>query len=114
VWMPLQLHGVGAFREALDEKLDLTAHLLEALQDIPEVEVPWAPQLTTVPFRLRGADDAANAAFLARINAGRRVLLSSTMIHGRYTLRVCIVSHRTHRDRIDECIEAIRSAAAEA
>ena len=27
------------------------------------------------------------------------------MIHGRYTLRVCIVSHRTHRDRIDECIE---------
>ena len=113
VWMPLQLHGVAAFREALDEKLDLTAHLFEALQDIPEVEVPWAPQLTTVPFRLREADDAANAAFLARINAGRRVLLSSTMLHGRYTLRVCIVSHRTHRDRIDECIEAIRTAARE-
>jgi aromatic-L-amino-acid decarboxylase len=36
------------------------------------------------------------------------------MIHGRYTLRVCIVSHRTHLDRIDECIEAIRTAAAEA
>ena len=114
VWMPLQLHGVAAFREALDEKLDLTAHLFDALQDIPEVEVPWAPQLTTVPFRLREADDAANAAFLARINAGRRVLLSSTMIHGHYTLRVCIVSHRTHRDRIDECIEAIRTVAAEA
>ena len=114
VWMPLQLHGVAAFREALDEKLDLTTHLSEALQDIPEVEIPWAPQLTTVPFRLREADAAANAAFLARINAGRRVLLSSTMIHGRYTLRVCIVSHRTHRDRIDECIEAIRTAAREA
>ena len=113
VWMPLQLHGVAAFREALDEKLDLTAHLFQALRDIPEVEVPWAPQLTTVPFRLREADDAANAAFLARINAGKRVLLSSTMIHGRYTLRVCIVSHRTHRDRIDECIEAIRTAARE-
>ena len=113
VWMPLQLHGVAAFREALDEKLDLTEHLFQALQDIPEVEVPWAPQLSTVPFRLRDADDAANAAFLARINAGRRVLLSSTMIHGRYTLRVCIVSHRTHRDRIDECIEAIRTAARE-
>lgn len=113
VWMPLQLHGVAAFRDALDEKLDLTAHLFDALREIPEVEVPWAPQLTVVPFRLRGADDAGNAAFLDRINAGRRVFLSSTMIHGRYTLRVCIVSHRTHRDRIDECIEAIRTAARE-
>ncbi len=113
VWMPLQLHGVAAFRGALDEKLDLTTHLHEALKDMPEVEVPWAPQLTTVPFRLAGADDAGNAAFLARINAGKRVFLSSTMIHGRYTLRVCIVSHRTHRDRIDECIDAIRSAARE-
>ena len=25
VWMPLALHGVSAFREALDEKLDLAA-----------------------------------------------------------------------------------------
>jgi aromatic-L-amino-acid decarboxylase len=113
VWMPLQLHGVAAFRDALDEKLDLTAHLCEALAGIPEVEVPWAPQLTVVPFRLAGADDAENAAFLDRINAGKRVFLSSTMIHGRYTLRVCIVSHRTHRDRIDECVEAIRTAARE-
>jgi aromatic-L-amino-acid/L-tryptophan decarboxylase len=113
VWMPLQLHGVAAFRDALDEKLDLTTHLCEALDGVPEVEVPWAPQLTVVPFRLAGADDAENAAFLDRINAGKRVFLSSTMIHGRYTLRVCIVSHRTHRDRIDECVEAIRTAARE-
>jgi aromatic-L-amino-acid/L-tryptophan decarboxylase len=111
VWMPLQLHGVAAFREALDEKLDLTGHLFEALTGIPEIELPWAPQLSTVAFRLAGADDGANAAFLERINAGRRVFLSSTLIHGRYTLRACIVSHRTHRDRIDECVDAIRAAA---
>ena len=54
VWMPLKLHGVGAFREALDEKLDLTEHLYEAFRQIPQVEIPWAPQLTVVPFRLRG------------------------------------------------------------
>jgi hypothetical protein len=35
------------------------------------------------------------------------------MIRGEYTLRVCIVSHRTHADRIDECAELIRKAAAE-
>ena len=40
VWMPLQLHGVAAFREALDEKLDLTAHLYEALAGHPRGRGP--------------------------------------------------------------------------
>ena len=71
------------------------------------------PQLTVVPFRLAGADDDRQKAFLARINASKRVFLSSTVVQGAYTLRVCIVSHRTHKDRIDECVEIIRRAAAE-
>ena len=114
VWAPLKLHGVGAFREALDEKLDLAAHLYDALRSNPALEAPWEPQLTVVPFRLSGGDDAANEAFLKRINTSKRVFLSSTLIHGRYTLRACIVSHRTHIDRIDECIEIVSKAAADA
>ena len=113
MWMPLKLHGVSAFREALDEKLDLAAYLYEALEADPLVEVPWVPQLTVVPFRLAGADEETQKAFLAAINASKRVFLSSTLIHGAYTLRVCIVSHRTHKDRIDECVEIIGRAAAE-
>ena len=52
-------------------------------------------------------------AFLAKINASKRVFLSSTMIGGRYILRACIVSHRTHKDRIEECVDIVRNAAAE-
>jgi aromatic-L-amino-acid decarboxylase len=114
VWLPLMLHGVGAFRSALDEKLDLAQHLYEALAEIPEIELPWAPQLTVVPFRLAGATDDEDRAFLDRINAPKRVYLSSTTIDGRHVIRACIVSHRTHRDRIDEAIEIIRSAAVSA
>lgn len=113
VWLPLRLHGVSAFREALDEKLDLAEVLYEGLKAIPEIEVPWAPQLTVVPFRLREGDETANRALLERINASGRVFLSSTTIHGRYTIRACIVSHRTHRDRIEECIGIVARAAAE-
>ena len=112
-WFPLKLHGVSAFREALDEKLDLTEHLHGALKADPNLEVPWAPDLSIVPFRLREGDDAANRALLDRINASMRVFLSSTVLEGRFTLRACIVSHRTHRDRIDECIEIVGRAAAE-
>ena len=112
VWMPLVLHGIGAFREALDEKLDLADELDAALRDDPNLELPWATQLTVTPFRLRDGDDAANEELLRRINASKRVFLSSTRVHGRFTLRVCIVSHRTHRGRVRECIEIVRAAAA--
>jgi aromatic-L-amino-acid decarboxylase len=112
VWFPLQLHGVTAFREALDEKLDLTEHLYEALKADANLEVPWPPDLSIVAFRLRDGDDEANRELLRRINASGRVFVSSTVLDGRYTIRVCIVSHRTHVDRIDECIQIVRSAAA--
>ena len=114
VWLPLALHGVKEFRDALDEKLDLAQHLHAALAEMPEIELPWAPQLSVVPFRLAGASDDENRAFLERINEPRRVYLSSTTIEGRHVIRACIVSHRTHRDRIDEAIEIIRGAAREA
>ncbi|HEX6331119.1 MAG TPA: aminotransferase class V-fold PLP-dependent enzyme [Actinomycetota bacterium] len=113
VWFPLKLHGVGAFREALDEKLDLAEHLYSGLSDVPEIELPWRPELSIVPFRLRGGDDDANRRLLEAINDSKRVFLSSTVIHGRFTLRACILSHRTHRDRVDECIDIVRRAAAE-
>jgi aromatic-L-amino-acid decarboxylase len=112
VWLPLVLHGVGAFRDALDEKLDLAEHLHASLSRMPGIEVPWGVQLTVVPFRLAGASDEENRAFLERINEPKRVYLSSTTIDGRHIIRACIVSHRTHRDRIDEAIEIIRVAAA--
>jgi aromatic-L-amino-acid decarboxylase len=111
VWLPLQLHGVAAFRDALDEKLDLTRRLFEGLSAIPELEIPWAPQLTVVAFRLAGATDDEDKAFLERINASKRVVLSSTTIEGRHVIRACIVSHRTHRARIDEAIGIVASAA---
>jgi aromatic-L-amino-acid decarboxylase len=112
VWFPLVLHGVAAFRAALDEKLDLTIRIDHALRDDPNIEVGWNPELTVVAFRMRGGDEAATRELLARINASKRVFLSSTLIRGAYWLRVCIVSHRTHADRIDECAAIIREAAA--
>ena len=113
VWFPLKLHGVAAFREALDEKLDLAEHLYAGLSDVLELELPWRPELTVVPFRLRDGDDDANRRLLEAINDSKRVFLSSTVIHGRFTLRACILSHRTHRDRVDECIDIVRRAAVE-
>lgn len=111
VWLPLHLHGVGAFRAALDEKLDLARIVYKGLSAEDALEVPWDPPLSIVAFRLRDGDTSANRALLERINSTARVFLSSTVIDGRFTLRVCVLAHRTHRDRVDETIEIIRKAA---
>jgi aromatic-L-amino-acid decarboxylase len=116
IWLPLQLHGLDAFTDALDEKLDLARYVHDELKATPGFDVPWRPDLSVVPFRyeFRARDEEeGNRALLERINAGGRVFLSSTRLGDRFTLRVCILSHRTHRDRIEECVEIIRRSAAE-
>ncbi|MEV0231009.1 aminotransferase class V-fold PLP-dependent enzyme [Nonomuraea sp. NPDC050786] len=110
LWLPLHLHGVRAFERELDEKLDLTADLHRRLAQDPRFELPWQPDLTVVLFRLRGTDER-NRRFLAEINATRRVYLSSTTIDGRFYLRLCVLSFRTHADRVEEALGIIRTAA---
>jgi len=51
-----------------------------------------------------------NRQFLARINARNRVHLTGTMLGDRFALRICVVSFRTHQDRMEQCLEDIRAA----
>ena len=118
VWLPLRMHGVGAFRRALDEKLDLAASAAREIAAIPGVEMIAEPQLSLFAFRNRprGAegDEAAlervNRALLQRVNEKQRVFLSGARAGGRFFARVCVLSFRTHRDRIDALVEDVREA----
>lgn len=109
LWLPLHLHGIDAFRQALDEKLDLAHHAYLRLAGHPALEVPEPPELSTVVFRVRG-HDAANQALLDRINATRRLFCSSTRLDGHLNLRLCVLSYRTHRVHLDEAVDVILSA----
>ncbi|SFQ96304.1 aromatic-L-amino-acid decarboxylase [Lentzea waywayandensis] len=102
VWLPLHLHGVAAFREAIDEKHDLADHLRAELKKIDGVEV-LPSDLTVVVFR-----SADSEQLLKRLNESGRFFLSSTRLGGRFTLRICVLSHRTHREHVDEVIELVR------
>ncbi|HVL92385.1 MAG TPA: aminotransferase class V-fold PLP-dependent enzyme [Acidimicrobiales bacterium] len=110
VWLPLQLHGVAAFRAALDEKLDLAAAAHGALRQVRDLELPWRPELSVVAFRHRDGDGATDD-LLQRVNASGRVFLSSTTIAGRRTIRLSILSHRTHADRVEEAVKLVAQAA---
>jgi aromatic-L-amino-acid decarboxylase len=114
VWLPLRLHGVAAFRDALDEKLTLAQEAYRDLAADPRLEVPWAPDLSVVAFRLRDGGDDANLRLLAKINADGRIFTSSTRINARVTLRLSILSHRTHREHVNQALAIIHQAAGQA
>lgn len=116
VWLPLKLFGIEPFIEQLDEKLDLIAFATSELRKIPGIEIVADPQLTITAFRLvrEGADlNALNRQLLDRINARQRVMLTPTTLDGRFVIRICIVSFRTHRDRVEMALADIRDAVGE-
>jgi aromatic-L-amino-acid decarboxylase len=113
------MHGVGPFRRNLEEKLALTRWAAEQLRTIPGIEILAEPQLSIVAFRLRrpGASeedlDRVNRDLMARVNARKRVYLTGTLLRGRFAIRICVLSFRTHRDRMEQALEDLRAAAAE-
>jgi aromatic-L-amino-acid/L-tryptophan decarboxylase len=120
VWLPLKMHGASAFREALDEKLDLALLAADALRAVPHVELVAEPQLSLLAFRLRPAGaadgpelDDLNRRLAAAVNARQRVLLTTTIVRCGLVVRMCILSFRTHRDRVEAALVDIRSAAEE-
>jgi aromatic-L-amino-acid/L-tryptophan decarboxylase len=111
VWLPLKLFGVAPFREQLDEKLDLIQYAADELRGMDGIEIVAEPQLSILAFRVPG-DDQRNREFLDAVNAKKRVMLTGAMVEGRFVIRVAVVSHRTHRDRIDMMLDDVRAAMA--
>ncbi len=116
VWLPLKMHGAGVFRRNLDEKLDLAAWATDELRRMPGMRIVAEPQLSLVAFRyvrdglgLRELNDL-NQHLLERINARQRVFLTSTMLDREFVLRICVLSFRTHLDRMQDAMADIRAA----
>jgi len=120
VWLPVKMHGIGAFTRALDEKLDLAAWAADELRGIEGIEIVAEPQLSLLAFRVvrpgLSAEglDALNRRVMAAVNARGRVYLTGTVTRGRFLIRICVLSFRTHRDRMRMALEDLRSALLEA
>jgi aromatic-L-amino-acid decarboxylase len=120
VWLPVKIHGLGAFGNYLDEKLDLARWAVRELETIPGIEILAAPQLSILAFRLApegleaDALEELNREFLDRINrATQRCFLSPTSLGGAFAIRICVIVFRTHLEHVQHCIDLVRQAAAE-
>ena len=117
MWLPLVLLGTGPFRAALEEKL-LLARYFHAEIGRAGYEVGPLPDLSIVTYRWAppGADterlNAINQAIVEGSRRDGRIFLSSTMLDGRFTLRMAALAFRTHRRTIDLAVRVLREQAA--
>ncbi len=116
VWMSLKYFGVENFRRAIDRAMDLARRAQERIEASEEFELLSPVTLGVVCFRRRvpGTDEAThervNRALLQGIEDGGQSWLSSTRLHGRYALRMCVVNHTTGPSHIDRVVDWLTAA----
>ncbi len=113
MWLPLVQLGTRPFQAALDEKLLLARYFHREIEALG-FEVGPPPDLSIVTYRWAppGAGLARvnemNQAIIDGVRRDGRIFLSSTMLDGRFTLRLAVLAFRTHRWTIDLAIRVLR------
>lgn len=116
MWLPLVLLGTKPFAAALEEKLLLARYFRMEIAGAG-FEVGPEPDLSVATCRWAPAGlgleetNALNKALIEGAQRDGRVFLSSTMLDGRYTIRMAAVTHRTHRRTIDLAVRVLREQA---
>lgn len=108
VWLPLHLHGVAPFRDALDTTLDLAGHAYARVAALEGVRAPWAPDLSVVAFGFE--DDDVGHEAMRRVNEEMSAHVSSTEVDGRFVLRLAILNRRTTAQHIDHALDLVEKA----
>ena len=114
LWLPFKLAGVAPFRAALEEKLLLARYFHEQMMQEDGFEVGPPPDLSIVTFRYlpgNGDPNAFNRRLIDAVQRDGRIFVSSTMIDGRFTLRLAVLSLRTHLQTVNLAIDILREKA---
>jgi glutamate/tyrosine decarboxylase-like PLP-dependent enzyme len=113
MWLPLIVLGTQPFRAALDEKLLLARYFREHVQ-LQGFQVGPEPDLSVVTFWRAPSDmsleqaNRLNQQIIDAVRSDGRVFLSSTMLDGRFTLRLAVLAFRTHLRTIDLVLDVLR------
>ncbi len=114
LWLPLKLFGLAPFRAALAEKMWLARYFHQRISELPGFEVGPAPDLSVVTYRyLPGSGDVNefNRRLLKAVLDDGKVFISSTLLAGRFTLRLAVLHFRTHLETVDYLIDLLEQSA---
>lgn len=116
MWVPLKLHGIQRFRDALAEKQLLALYLWKKFKEMNDIETGPEPELSIFMFRWNppdGDSNELNRELHQAILKEGRFFLSTTEINGKFFFRVAVLSVRTHLEEADELLSVVREKIAE-
>ncbi len=111
LWLPLKLLGLAPFKAALEEKIQLARYAYEKLKEFENIELGVYPELSVATFRFippNGDANEFNKKLIDEIHKDGRVFLSSTMLNGKFILRIAVLSFRTHLTEIDLALKILK------
>jgi glutamate/tyrosine decarboxylase-like PLP-dependent enzyme len=119
VWFSVQYFGTDAIAAAQDHGMSLAELAEEIVRDTPDMEVLSPAQFGIVCFRVR--PNGMNAEQLnelnervnEKVNRTGFVLMSSTRLRGRLSLRLCIPGYRTREEDIRAVLDLVRRTGVE-
>jgi aromatic-L-amino-acid decarboxylase len=121
IWLSFNYFGADAFRDAIDRSLDLALLAEQYVRDTPTLELLSPVSLGIICFRRRfaGVDDEdalarMNAALVTEFEATGRGLVSSTLLHGTYAIRLCVMNHTSGPEDVTGALEWFAQADAPA
>jgi len=116
VWLSLRTFGVDAFRRAIDRAMDQVALAQRRIEADDRLELVSPASLGILTFRRRGQDgesshevDRKNGAIVRRLAETGEALLTSTLIAGRYAIRLCILNHTTDDQDVIDVVDRVAS-----
>ena len=122
VWMSIQTFGMAAFRRAVAKGMDFAARAEEYVKASPVLELLTPASLGIVCFRINPDDttvdeevlEEINRTVLARVFWEDRAFVTSTLLRGTFSLRLCIANHTTTWDDVRETLETTEQFGREA
>ena len=122
VWVSVQTSGMAAFRSAVAKGMELAARAEAYVRASPNLDIANPASLGILCFRINPPDagldekalDEINRTVLARVFWDDRAFISSTLLHGTFALRLCIVNHTTTWDDVRETLETVEQFGREA
>jgi aromatic-L-amino-acid/L-tryptophan decarboxylase len=112
LWLPIQLYGIEPFIACLEEKLLLTQYFRERLLNLG-FQVGPEPDLSVSYFWYPTSDqneNEFNKKLMEFIHQDGRVFLSSTVLNGKFVIRMAILSFRTKKETIDKALTMLQDA----
>lgn len=108
LWFSLAVHGVAAYRDAMETTLQLTRATAELIRQVPELELIREPELGIVLFRRLGWSAVDYQVWADSLHDDQIAFVPPTTWEGRTVGRLAFLHPHTSFDVVEQIIERTR------